>query len=161
MLFDDFPENPYLLLTPGPLSTTKSVKAAMLRDWCTWDGDYTQRVQHIRRVLVELATKQDGYTAILMQGSGTFAVEATIGSALPREGKLLVLANGAYGRRMAEIAERIGLSCLVHDSGETEPPDQQCQQMHSGCPGFRVRHRQEVGTGANPRSCPKSQPGSV
>jgi len=69
-------ENPYLLLTPGPLSTSPSVKAVMLRDWCTWDDDYNQGVvQVIRRRLVELATRAEGYTSVLMQGSGTFVVE--------------------------------------------------------------------------------------
>jgi len=72
-------ENPYLLLTPGPLSTTQSVKQKMLRDWCTWDNDYNQIVQQIRSQLVKLATSQSGYTATLMQGSGTFSVESTIG----------------------------------------------------------------------------------
>jgi 2-aminoethylphosphonate-pyruvate transaminase len=66
------PENPYLLLTPGPLSTTKSVKAAMLRDWCTWDAEYNGMVQELRHKLVGLATRSAGYTAVLMQGSGTF-----------------------------------------------------------------------------------------
>ena len=69
-------ENPYLLLTPGPLSTTLSVKEVMLRDWCTWDDDYNRDiVQVIRRKLVELATRAEGYTSVLMQGSGTFVVE--------------------------------------------------------------------------------------
>ena len=48
---------PYLLLTPGPLTTTETVKEAMLTDWCTWDEDYNIGiVQEIRRSLVELAT---------------------------------------------------------------------------------------------------------
>ena len=60
-------ENPYLLLTPGPLSTTRSVKEVMLRDWCTWDDDYNQGVvQVIRRTLVGLATRAKGYTSVLM-----------------------------------------------------------------------------------------------
>ena len=81
-----FPENPYVLLTPGPLSTTPTVKAAMLRDWCTWDDDYNGIVQEVRRTLVELSTPQEGYTSVLMQGSGTFCVEATLGSVVPADG---------------------------------------------------------------------------
>jgi 2-aminoethylphosphonate-pyruvate transaminase len=123
MDIDILPDNPYLLLTPGPLSTTKTVKAVMLKDWCTWDNDYNGIVQQIRSTLVQLATQSDGYTAVLMQGSGTFAVEATITTAVPPDGKLLVLANGAYGQRIATIANRIGLACKVHDSGETAVPD--------------------------------------
>jgi 2-aminoethylphosphonate-pyruvate transaminase len=117
------PDNPYLLLTPGPLSTTKSVKAAMLRDWCTWDHDYNAIVQELRRKLVRLATKTEGYTAVLMQGSGTFCVEAAIGTAVPEDGTLLVLVNGAYGARMKEIAHRLRIRVVTNDSGEVTPPD--------------------------------------
>jgi 2-aminoethylphosphonate-pyruvate transaminase len=60
------PDNPYLLLTPGPLSTSKSVKAAMLCDWCTWDDDYHAIVQELRAKLAALASESDGYTAVLM-----------------------------------------------------------------------------------------------
>ena len=119
------PDNPYLLLTPGPLSTTKSVKSVMLRDWCTWDDDYNRIVQRIRCQLVALATAgtDNAYTAVLMQGSGTFSVEATLTTAIPPDGRLLVLANGAYGRRMGEIARRSGIDYLLQDSGEQSPPD--------------------------------------
>ena len=102
------PDNPYLLLTPGPLSTTKTVKAAMLRDWCTWDDDYKTIVQQVRDKLVNLATdKTDRYTCVLMQGSGTFSVESIIGTAVPENGKLLVLPNGAYGDRIVQIAKTL------------------------------------------------------
>ncbi len=117
------PVNPYLLLTPGPLSTTSSVKEVMLRDWCTWDRDYNNIVQQIRAELVTLATPAAGFTAVLMQGSGTFAVEATLTSVVPVSGKLLVLANGAYGDRMGEIARRIGLSLIIENFGEISPVD--------------------------------------
>lgn len=116
------PDNPYLLLTPGPLSTTKSVKRVMLRDWCTWDDDYNLIVTDIRRRLVNLAASKDGFTAVLMQGSGTFSVEAAITTAVPDGDKLLVLANGAYGRRMAQIARRQRIACAIIDSGELSPP---------------------------------------
>ncbi|NCC26095.1 MAG: 2-aminoethylphosphonate--pyruvate transaminase [Deltaproteobacteria bacterium] len=113
------PDNPYLLLTPGPLSTTKSVKAAMLQDWCTWDDEYNSMVQDIRSRLESLASTRSEYTSVLMQGSGTFAVESCISTALPLTGKLLVLANGHYGDRMAVIGQRLGIPVEVHDSGET------------------------------------------
>lgn len=117
------PDNPYILLTPGPLSTTKSVKSAMLRDWCNWDEDYHAIVQSIRAKLVQLAAKAEGYTSVLMQGSGTFCVEAVVTSVVPRHGKLLVLANGAYGQRIAQIALRCCVPYTVIDSGEIMPPD--------------------------------------
>jgi 2-aminoethylphosphonate-pyruvate transaminase len=117
------PDNPYLLLTPGPLSTSKRVRATLLRDWCTWDADYKTIVQRIRSELVALATRAPGYTSVLMQGSGTFGVEAVIGTEAPPSGGLLVLVNGAYGARIAQIARRMGIECQVQDSGETRPPD--------------------------------------
>ncbi len=116
--------NPYILLTPGPLSTSSSVKEVMLRDWCTWDDDYNLNVvQPIQRRLVELATASDGYSSVLMQGSGTFCVESVIGSALPEDGKLLIIANGAYGRRLAQIAEILKINREVLEFGESELPD--------------------------------------
>lgn len=116
---DQIPDNPYLLLTPGPLSTTKTVKAAMLKDWCTWDNDYNMVVQEIRHKLVHYATNNVAqYTSVLMQGSGTFSVEAMIGSAVPRTGKLLCIANGAYGNRIVQIVNILGIDNIVQDSTE-------------------------------------------
>jgi len=116
-------DNPYLLLTPGPLTTTRTVKEAMLKDWCTWDTDYNQIVQGIRKNLVSLATTSGEYTSVLMQGSGTFSVEAVVTTSIPDDGKLLVLANGAYGQRLGQIAQRCGINCIVQDSGELASPD--------------------------------------
>ncbi len=116
-------DNPYLLLTPGPLTTTRTVKEVMLKDWCTWDTDYNQIVQGIRKNLVSLATTSKGYTSVLMQGSGTFSVEATVTTSVPDDGKLLVLANGAYGQRICQIAQRCGINHTVQDSGELAAPD--------------------------------------
>ena len=112
---ESMPDNPYLLLTPGPLSTTKTVKAAMDRDWCTWDRDYNDLVQQVRQALVQLAGGGDAFTSVLMQGSGTFCVEAALTTAVPATGKLLVVANGAYGRRMVEIARCSGIAHLSQD----------------------------------------------
>jgi 2-aminoethylphosphonate-pyruvate transaminase len=119
-------ENPYLLLTPGPLSTSPTVRAAMLRDWCTWDEDYNLGiVTPIREGLVRLAsaTRPELFTSVLMQGSGTFSVEAMIGSAVPENGKLLVLANGEYGNRLGLIAATLRIPHIIHDTGELAPPD--------------------------------------
>ncbi|WP_422413184.1 MULTISPECIES: 2-aminoethylphosphonate--pyruvate transaminase [unclassified Endozoicomonas] len=116
-------ENPYLLLTPGPLSTSASVREAMLRDWCTWDDDYNLGVvEEIRSQLIKLASDTDDYTAVLMQGSGTASVEATVGSVISDEGKLLVINNGAYGARIAQIAEYLNIPHSVLNCGEINPP---------------------------------------
>ena len=125
MTYNDLPDNPYLLLTPGPLSTSKTVNAAMLRDWCTWDDDYNlQVVQKIREKLVSMATvKLADYTSVLMQGSGTYCVEAVIGTILPENGKLLIIANGAYGMRMIQIAKALKIAHEAYIVPETEVPD--------------------------------------
>jgi len=122
----DLVENDYLLLTPGPLSTSPTVRVAMDRDWCTWDDDYNVGVvTPIREQLVQLATatEPEAYSCVLVQGSGTFAVEAMIGSVIPPKGKLLVLANGAYGDRLAQIAACLRIEHVVHDCGELVRPD--------------------------------------
>ncbi|MFC4993825.1 2-aminoethylphosphonate--pyruvate transaminase [Rubritalea tangerina] len=119
-------DNPYILLTPGPLSTSPTVREAMLRDWCTWDDDYNLGiVTPIRQGLVKLATSTapEKYTTVLMQGSGSFSVESMIGSVVPEDGKLLVLANGAYGNRLAKIASYLKINHIIHDTGELAPPD--------------------------------------
>jgi len=126
MNFENIPENPYLLLTPGPLSTSKRVKSVMLRDWCTWDDDYNSIVQKIRLRLTQLASSNsEKYTSVLMQGSGTFSVEAVIGSVIPQGGRLLVIANGAYGMRLHKIASMLRIDCLLIKSDEISIPDLQ------------------------------------
>lgn len=111
----------YLLLTPGPLSTTDTVREAMLNDWCTWDKDYNEGVvTPIRQKLLKLAgVSEDAYTSVLLQGSGTYCVEATLGAAVKPTDKLLILANGAYGQRMATIASYYQLEYTLVGLHET------------------------------------------
>lgn len=113
---------PYILLTPSPLTTSQTVKEAMLTDWCTWDEAYNLHiVEEIRKSLVSLATQHTGdYTSILLQGSGTYCVEAVIGSVIKPGDKLLILSNGAYGDRMGNIAEYHGISYDMLAFDETE-----------------------------------------
>ena len=112
-----------LLFTPGPLSTTSSVKQAMLRDLGSRDAEFLDIVREIRTRLLEIGGVAGSYEAVPMQGSGTFAVEAAVGSMIPRDGKLLVCVNGAYGRRLAVIAQRLTIDTVVLEFGETEPLD--------------------------------------
>jgi 2-aminoethylphosphonate-pyruvate transaminase len=100
-----------LLFTPGPLTTSERVKTAMLRDVGSRDQEFLSVVDDIRRRLLELGHVTGSYAAVLMQGSGTFAIESVLSSVIPRHGKLLVAINGAYGRRMAKIATVLGISC--------------------------------------------------
>jgi len=112
-------ESQKLLFTPGPLTTSRTVKQAMLRDLGSRDPEFLGVVRDIRRRLLELGRVADGaYEAVLMQGSGTFAIESVISSVIPRDGKLLVLINGAYGRRMAKIAAIHEIATAVVESPE-------------------------------------------
>lgn len=117
----------YLLLTPGPLSTTATVRAAMLQDSCTWDADYNLGVvEPIRRELVRLATGpeyESDYSAVLLQGSGSYVVESVLGSAIGIDECLLIINNGAYGARMGEMARCLGLRHHELDCGETTRPE--------------------------------------
>ncbi|WP_428912209.1 2-aminoethylphosphonate--pyruvate transaminase [Niallia sp. Krafla_26] len=116
----------YKLLTPGPLTTTSSVKEEMLLDRCTWDNDYKIITQKIRAKLLELAgADKVEYTAVLMQGSGTFAVEAVMNSALSNQDKALIITNGAYGERIVKIAKYMGLAFREYRVAYNECPNEE------------------------------------
>lgn len=106
------------LFTPGPLTTSRTVKQAMLRDLGSRDGEFLRLVREIRAKLLDLAELRNDFECVLMQGSGTFSVEAVIGSATPTEGKVLILANGAYGRRMVKIADALHIPRVVLEYAE-------------------------------------------
>jgi 2-aminoethylphosphonate-pyruvate transaminase len=95
-----------LLFTPGPLTTSETVKRAMLEDMGSRDAAFISAVKEIRTGLLKLAhvSKEEGYECVIIQGSGTFGVESVISSALGKDNVLLVLANGAYGERIAKMA---------------------------------------------------------
>jgi 2-aminoethylphosphonate-pyruvate transaminase len=113
---------PYLL-TPGPLTTSYSVKQTMLRDWGSWDGDFRAMTAELRaRLLDLLGDGKEDYDCVPMQGSGTFAVEAMLTSMIPSDGKALVLANGAYGKRAAQTLAYTGRAHVVLDKGDYLPP---------------------------------------
>jgi 2-aminoethylphosphonate-pyruvate transaminase len=113
-----------LLFTPGPLTTSATVKRAMLHDVGSRDPGFIKLVQDIRSQLLELGgvSREAGYEAVLMQGSGTFGVESVISSVLPRDGKLLVIVNGAYGERIVTMAARHGIPTTVLRQDEDKLP---------------------------------------
>lgn len=113
---------PYILLTPGPLSTSNTVKQAMYFDSCTWDDDYKTLVTNIRQELLAIAQCDPSiYTTVLMQGSGTFGVEAVLGSSMNKNDHcVLILQNGVYGKRMTEIAKVLGLPHIICEVPENE-----------------------------------------
>ena len=94
-----------LLLTPGPLTTRRSVKQAMLTDHCTWDDEYKQITASVMNDITNISANAEDYATILLQGSGTYAVEAMINCLCRKKDKILFLVNGEYGRRMLTIAE--------------------------------------------------------
>ncbi len=97
-----------LLFTPGPLTTSRTVKAAMMRDLGSRDAQFIQMIRDIRARLLALGqVSAPEYGTILMPGSGTNGIEAVVSSTIPRSGKVLVAINGAYGRRIAQIAETL------------------------------------------------------
>jgi len=113
---------PYLL-TPGPLTTAYQVKQAMLRDWGSWDDDFRAMTRALRtRLLALIGPGGDAYDCVPVQGSGTFAVEAMLGTFVPKDGKVLVLANGAYGLRAAQTMRYLGRACTLIDKGDYLPP---------------------------------------
>ncbi|WP_178041956.1 2-aminoethylphosphonate--pyruvate transaminase [Frisingicoccus sp.] len=116
--------NTYKLLTPGPLTTTDTVKKEMMVDHCTWDDDYKAITQDIRRRLLKLAgVSGEEYTSVLMQGSGTFGVESVFSSIIGNDEKVLICSNGAYGERMTQICDRNRIAYAHYQQVYNKVPD--------------------------------------
>lgn len=115
----------HLLFTPGPLTTSPEVKREMLVDCGSREPAFIDLVSEIREELLAIGgvSRESGYEAVPMQGSGTFGIESAIGSIVPRDGKLLVIVNGAYGRRMVDIAECLSIEVAALEFEETSIPD--------------------------------------
>jgi 2-aminoethylphosphonate-pyruvate transaminase len=111
------------LLTPGPLTTSATVKAAMLHDWGSRDSRFIAINRRVRERLVEIAGGEGSHVCVPLQGSGTFAVEAMLGSFVPRQGKLLILVNGAYGKRMARMMGYLGRAFTTVEAAEDQAID--------------------------------------
>ncbi len=113
----------YKLLTPGPLTTSEMVKKEMMVDHCTWDSDYKVITQSIRKDLLEFAhVTEDEYTAVLMQGSGSFGVESVLISTLGENDKILIISNGAYGERIIKTVKQAKRNHAVYTCHYNEKP---------------------------------------
>ncbi|MBV8340855.1 MAG: 2-aminoethylphosphonate--pyruvate transaminase [Gammaproteobacteria bacterium] len=97
-----------ILLTPGPLTTSMTTKQSMLRDWGSWDADFNSITARIRERLLAIVAGAATHECVPLQGSGTFAVEAAIGTLVPRSGHVLVPQNGAYCQRITRICRVLG-----------------------------------------------------
>jgi 2-aminoethylphosphonate-pyruvate transaminase len=113
--------NDPILLTPGPLSTSLRTKQAMLKDWGSWDAAFNAITASLRRDLVDIVNGGAEYTCVPLQGSGTFSVEAAIGTVVPRAGKVLVPNNGAYCARIVRICKVLGRAVADLPVPEDQP----------------------------------------
>ena len=114
-----------LLFTPGPLTTSHSVKQAMLHDAGSWHYEFNAVVRQVREKLLTVAgvSRASGYEAILLQGSGTFGIEAVFATCVPAHGKVAVLANGAYGERMVQMLRVARIDHVALRTPEHTPND--------------------------------------
>ncbi|MCP1511688.1 2-aminoethylphosphonate--pyruvate transaminase [Pseudomonas rhodesiae] len=110
-----------MLLTPGPLTTSARTRQAMLVDWGSWDDRFNQLTTDVCEQLLAIIHGADSHHCVPLQGSGTFAVEAAIGTLVPRDGKVLVLINGAYGKRLAKICDVLGRASSTFETAEDQP----------------------------------------
>lgn len=113
--------NAPILLTPGPLTTSSRTRQAMMVDWGSWDRDFNQLTASLCEQLLAIVNGADSHHCVPLQGSGTFAVEAAIGTLVPRDGKVLVLINGAYGQRLAKICKVLGRAYSTFETAEDQP----------------------------------------
>ncbi len=113
---------PYLL-TPGPLTTSLRTRQSMLRDWGSWDVDFNSITRRVRERLLQIVHGTGSHECVPMQGSGTFSVEAAIGTLVPRTGHVLVPQNGAYCQRIARICRVLGRKLTTIDYAENMQVD--------------------------------------
>lgn len=111
------------LLTPGPLTTSRSVKEAMVHDWGSRDAEFLRINREVLERLPAIANAAATHVTVPVQGSGTFAVEAMLTSLVPPDGEVLLLVNGAYGHRAKRILDIARRRALVHETAEDTPPD--------------------------------------
>ena len=107
-----------ILLTPGPLTTALSTKVAMLHDWGSWDSHFNAITARVRAQLLDVVAGHATHVCVPMQGSGTFSVEAAVNTLVPRGAHLLVLVNGAYGKRLAKLGQMMGRRVSTFETAE-------------------------------------------
>lgn len=111
------------LFTPGPTMTSHSTKLALLRDLGSRDIEFINLIKKLKVRLLDIGNcSSDNYEIVFMQGSGTFGLESCVTSTVPKDGKLLVITNGAYGNRFISIANKIGIPVEVLDYPEYAQP---------------------------------------
>ncbi len=113
-----------ILLTPGPATTSNSVKMAqVVPDICPREKEFAEVMQYVANNVTKIAGNPKKYTTILLGGSGTAAVDATINSVVPFDKKILIINNGAYGERMVQIAQAYSIQVVELKSAWEKPPE--------------------------------------
>ena len=110
-----------ILLTPGPLTTSLATKAAMLRDWGSWDASFNTVTARVRERLTAIVNGRETHVCVPLQGSGTFSIEGAVNTLVPRDGHMLVLINGAYGKRLAKLTEMMGRRLSTFETADDVP----------------------------------------
>jgi len=110
-----------ILLTPGPLTTSLATKTAMLRDWGSWDSSFNAVTARVRERLTAIINGRDTHVCVPMQGSGTFSVEGAVNTLVPRDGHVLALINGAYGKRLAKLTQMMGRRLSTFETADDVP----------------------------------------
>jgi 2-aminoethylphosphonate-pyruvate transaminase len=110
-----------ILLTPGPLTTSLPTKMAMLRDWGSWDAHFNAVTAHVRAKLTDIIHGRETHVCVPLQGSGTFAIEGAVNTLVPRDGHVLVLINGAYGKRFARLTQMMGRRVSTFETADDLP----------------------------------------
>jgi 2-aminoethylphosphonate-pyruvate transaminase len=110
-----------IILTPGPVTTSAATRQAMLRDYSLNEPEFLALTAEVRAALLDLVNGRETHVCVPLQGTGNAANEATLGTLVPRERRLLVVNNGFYGARLAQIAPAIGLDAVTLDLPLTAP----------------------------------------
>jgi len=111
-----------VLLNPGPATTTHSVKMAqVVPDICPREYEFGDLMEYVSKELTKIVATPKKYTTVLFGGSGTAVVEATISSVVPHDKTVLIVNNGAYGKRMCQIAQAYDMNYIEFESSPIKP----------------------------------------
>lgn len=136
-----------ILLNPGPATTTDSVKMAqVVPDICPREKEFGDLMEWISIELTKIVAKPDEYMTVLFGGSGTAVVEAILSSVIPHNQKVLIVNNGAYGKRMCQIAQAYKINYIEFKSSPIKPLDftefEKIVQSHSNLSHIAVVHNE-------------------
>lgn len=112
-----------VLFTPGPVTCSRTVLEAGMQDVGSWDSDTTNAVREISKRLLGYCGSRTDLTVTLIPGSGTYGVESMLSAAVPVGGTIIVLSNGLYGRRLAELSKALGIHVVMVEQEENKRHD--------------------------------------